>query len=417
MTVPSRIGAGGEHAMEFLLRYLFAGLAIVCPWCQSVVVDSETHTWTLDDFEDGNLKAASGLSWIVIADDLAGGATEARLEIRSGGSKNSRHSLRLTATFGQRKPSFAGAWVGLEREGRNLDLSAFEGIRLRVKGPGHLDVGFRSGTVNFMARIESGPDWRSFNIPFSTLLPSGKAPDGTKWNASTLQVFGITTPQSPTAGNATGRSSFDVDDVTFYGSGTSRMEPKVSGRPTGVMVVPFAKLTAIPVSGWTRLARDPERDGRVPSLPDATNLEVIPSTAANMLWARITLREPPNDRWIGINLALDIDGDPANGYAWWGANTAFKFDRIVTVWCFHVADGCQGFIGMADAAQAASGNFVAGGGTQLRFAIDRDRRALVLGIPRSLLGLKTTDIRLVAAVGSALLFADDVPGQGAAVVR
>jgi hypothetical protein len=60
---------------------------------------------------------------------------------------------------------------------------------------------------------------------------------------------------------------------------------------------------------------------------------------------------------------------------------------------------------------------VAGGGTKLGFAFDRHRRALVLGIPRSLLGLKTTDIRLVAAVGSALLFADDVPGQGAAVVR
>ena len=84
------------------------------------------------------------------------------------------------------------------------------------------------------------------------------------------------------------------------------------------MVVPLAKLSTIPASGWTAVAADPERDGRVPSLPDATSLEVIPS-ADKMIWVRVTLREPPNDRWIGINLALDIDGDPANGYAWWGA--------------------------------------------------------------------------------------------------
>jgi hypothetical protein len=169
------------------------------------------------------------------------------------------------------------------------------------------------------------------------------------------------------------------------------------------MVVPFAKPSTIPSSGWTHIASDPERDGKTTSLPDATRLEVIPSTADKMIWVRVTLREAPNDRWIGINLAFDVDADPANGYAWWGANTAFKFDRIVTVWCFRVADGCQGYIGMSDAAQAASGIFVAGGGKHLRFAIDRDRRALILGVPRNLLGLSSADIRLVAAVGSALV--------------
>jgi hypothetical protein len=402
--------------MGILLRYLIASLALVCPWCETSLADS--HTWTLDDFEDGDLKAASGLSWIVIADDLAGGATDAHLELRPGGAITSRHSLRLTGALGHGNPSFAGAWVGLEREGRNVDLSAFDGIRLRVKGPGPLDVGFRSGIVNFMARIETGPDWQSFDIPFSTLEPAGKAPAAPKWNPGALQVFGITTPRVPAAGNPPrGRFSFEVDDVAFYGRGTASAQPKSSGRPTGLMVAPFAKLTTTPSAGWTQIASDPERDGKAASLPDATRLEVIPSTADKMIWVRVTLREAPNDRWIGINLALDVDGDPANGYAWWGTNTAFKFDRIVTVWCFRVADGCQGYIGMADAAQAAAGNFVAGEGKHLRFAIDRERRALVLGVPRNLLGLKGTDVRLVVAVGSALLFSDDVPGQGAAVVH
>ena len=118
-----------------------------------------------------------------------------------------------------------------------------------------------------------------------------------------------------------------------------------------------------------------------------------------------------------VNLALDVDGDPANGFAWWGANTAFKFDRLVTVWCFRVADGCQGYVGIADAAQVAARTFVAGGGEKLRVAIDRDRRAFVVGVPRALLQLQGNEIRLVAAVGSAILYGDDVPGQGAATIR
>jgi hypothetical protein len=55
----------------------------------------DVQTWTLDDFEDGNLESASGLSWIVIADDLGGGATDARLEVTAGGNAPSRHALRL----------------------------------------------------------------------------------------------------------------------------------------------------------------------------------------------------------------------------------------------------------------------------------------------------------------------------------
>jgi hypothetical protein len=118
-----------------------------------------------------------------------------------------------------------------------------------------------------------------------------------------------------------------------------------------------------------------------------------------------------------MNVALDIDGDPTNGRAWWGANKAFKYDKLVSVWCTRVPGGCQGFIGIADAGQTASGTFAPGGSRPLQFAIDRDRRAFIVGIPRDALGLKSDPLRLVAGVGSALLFADDVPGEGAAILR
>ena len=47
----------------------------------------------------------------------------------------------------------------------------------------------------------------------------------------------------------------------------------------------------------------------------------------------------------------------------------------------------------------------------------RYQRAFIVGVPRELLKLAGKEIRLVAAVGSALLFGDDVPGQGAATIR
>jgi complex I intermediate-associated protein 30 (CIA30) len=378
----------------------------------------DVQTWTLDDFEDGNLESASGLSWIVIADDLGGGATDARLEVTAGENAPSRHALRLSGRLGGGPASFAGAWVPLERSGRNLDLRAFDGVRLRVKGPASLDIGFRSGVVNFVTRVEAGPEWTLVEIPFTQLVPAGRVPEGTTWDASALQVFGVTTPQAPASTDRpAGNVAFEVDDVAFYGAGTGRIEPVATGPPAGLAVVPFASLSAIPSTGWIDLGTDPERDGKMASLPDAIRLEAIPSAPGDMLWTRITLRESPHDRWMGVNLALDVDGDPTNGFAWWGANGAFKFDRLVTVWCFHVAAGCQGYIGLADADQVAARTMVAGGGEKLRVAIDRERRAFVVGVPRALLKLQGKEIRLVAAVGSALLYADDVPGQGAATIR
>ena len=380
------------------------------------VVLLQERIWTIDDFEDGNLATSTGLAWIVIADDLAGGTADVRLDVRPAGRANSRHALRLSGTLGSSTPSFAGAWLPLERSGRNLDVSDFDGVRLRVKGPAPLDVGFRSGVVNYMKRIEAGPEWTLVEIPFASLAPTGKAPDGAKWNPKAAQTFGVTTPQTGAAGE-TRAVTFEVDDIALYGRGPGATAPTPSGVPTGLTVVPFTDASAIPSTGWIDLGADPERDSKMPALPDATRLEAIPRGTDDRLWVRVTLRETPHDRWIGVNLALDVDGNPDNGFAWWGSNNTFKFDLLVTAWCFRVAAGCQGYVGTADAAQVAGGTFVAGSAEAVRVAIDRSGRAFVVGVARTALKLQKLPMRLVAAVGSALLYADDVPGQGAAVIR
>lgn len=264
--------------------------------------------------------------------------------------------------------------------------------------------------------FEDGAEWKLVEIPFRSLAPPGKVPEGTRWSPDAVRMFGVTTPQvSRPDGRAPGRVVFELDDVALYGSGGGSAGPIATGAPGGISTVPFTPTASIPSGGWVEIAADPERDGVKPFLPDATRLEVIPSSADGLLWVRVTLRETPHDRWIGMNLALEVDGDSGNGSAWWGANNTFKFDRLVTVWCFRVAEGCQGFIGQADAEQVAAGAFVAGGGN-LRFAIDAKRRAFVVGVPRAWLGPEMGELRLVAAVGSAILYNDDVPGQGAATL-
>ena len=170
--------------MRALLNCLLAILfAVFHSW---VSITDHPAVWTLDNFEDGDLRAASGLSWIVLGDDLMGGATEARLELTSGAAETPRHALRVAGRLGS--GGFAGAWISLDSTGRSLDLSAFEGVRLRVKGPAALDIGFRSGITNFMARVDAGPEWRLVEVPFDSMRPSAKAPEGAKFTSIEIRV-------------------------------------------------------------------------------------------------------------------------------------------------------------------------------------------------------------------------------------
>jgi hypothetical protein len=117
-----------------------------------------------------------------------------------------------------------------------------------------------------------------------------------------------------------------------------------------------------------------------------------------------------------VNLALDIDGDPANGMAWWGTNTAFHFDRLVTVYGSRTDSGYDGVVGIADAADVQAGN-MSGDPGAVRIALDRAQPAFLVGIPRTALGTASpAPVRMVAAVGSALAHNDDIPNEGAVVL-
>lgn len=398
-----------------ILKFLI--FVIILMSARLLVADgSAEHVWRIDDFEDGDLRAAPGLSWFALADDLAGGESVARLEIVSGKSGGSRRALRLAGRSSGRKGAFLGVWVSLEGTGRSVDLKGFEGIRLRARGAGRLLVGLRVGMMNYMAAIDAAGKWRVEEIPFSQLAPQGRVPEGARFSPEAVSALGITTPLiAADRGSPASDVAFEIDDVTIYGRTESAIEPVAVGPPGSVSIARFTPQGSIPRDGWVEIATDPAGDASAALLPDATRLEARTIEDDETVWFRMTLRETPHDRWMGLNLALDLDGNPDNGQPWWGANSTFRFDRLVTVWCFKVADGCQGYIGIADADQASAGNFSSG--VPLRFAIDRKRRAFVVGVPRSALRLGANPARVVAAVGSALLWGDDVPNQGSALIR
>ncbi len=375
------------------------------------------RVWRIDDFEDRDLRSPSGLFWIPLADELVGGTSVATLDISTSGDAGSRGALKVTGRLSDGDRAFLAVWAPLAREGRPLDLSGFEGIRIRIRSSGRLMVGFRDTFINYMAPIEAGAGWRTVEVPFKSLEPIGRVPEGTRWHTDSQSWFGLSTPPAgPGEKTAATDITFEIDDIELFGKGDGPAEPPEVGPPGQVAVFPFAPLGSIPLDGWVELATDPAGDANAPALPDATRLEVHQQQSDELIWFRMTLRETPHDRYMGVNVAVDLDGDRGNGQAWWGANKDFKFDRLLSVWCFRVEAGCMGTIGVADADRVAAGA-MGGDGATVRFAIDVARRAYVVGVPRKVLQLGSRPARVVGAVGSALLFGDDVPSKDAAILR
>jgi hypothetical protein len=364
----------------------------------------------VDDFEDGDRRARSGLSWISISDDLMGGVSTARLSIINQGAGGSRHALKVTGEIGG-SPAFAGAWVALDGRGRATDLSDFSGIRLRVRSSGKLRLSLRGGALpggNFAASIEPSSEWKAVEVPFEMLKAVG--PQSATFDPKLVRWLGVLTAAEPPASY-----EFEIDDVELVAT-KSGATPRESPEPTMAVLFKEGRQSDLPRGPWQDVAKDPAADGTQKRLPEATALSIARDDRHDRVWFRISLGQALPDRWFGANLALDTDGDPKNGMAWWGTNKAFHFDTVVTVWGSEAGDEYEGMLGITTAAAAQSGIFHGPGSDRLVFVVDRQSPSMTIGVPRDLLGAGAHDIRVVAAIGSAMQHNDDVPDEGGALV-
>ena len=162
---------------------------------------------------------------------------------------------------------------------------------------------------------------------------------------------------------------------------------------------------------WTVLAGDPKGDTSDSSLADAAQLSYRYDKQQDFLWFRVSLYGTPNQQAFGVNIAIDTGADEAAKMNWWGANKAFRFDRLITAWVTRGDKGYEGTIGVGNTAgvRAKQINNLTQNNLQIRVEGD----SIVIGVKRT----DVTDklkMNLVAAVGSNERWNDDLPNIGSA---
>lgn len=357
----------------------------------------------VDDFEDLDLEAATGLSWTALGDWLMGGESAGAVAVaRPSAGNTSRGALRIDGHLRGDHP-FAGGWVALRADGTPADVTGYAALRFRARGtPGRYEAGVRrvdgKASANFMAPFTAGAAWAVVEIRFGDLKATmgssmAFAPTGIGW-------LGITS-----SGGAPRDFTVEIDDVELVAADAAR-----AGAVHKVRLVDPRALDRL---AFATIGRDEAGDGTSPRLPDARELQLAVDPADDRVWFRFVLQSAPPADAFGLNVALDIDGNPDNGGAWWGQNKAFHYDRLVTAYLSRGAGYWQGFVGVADPAQVAS-FAMDGRSSDVRIAVDPARRTIAAGVPRAALGLPAGGhVRLIGTVGSSFTFSDDVPAAGA----
>lgn len=136
-------------------------------------------TFLLDDFSREGVSAL-GTSWQTFTDRVMGGVSDGQAAFET---LDGRRCLRLRGRVSlENQGGFVQTALPLAKEGGSLEVSAFKGIRLLVKGNGHkYYIHLRTDDTRlpwqyYAAGFDAGPDWASVDIPFSAFEPENLRP-------------------------------------------------------------------------------------------------------------------------------------------------------------------------------------------------------------------------------------------------
>jgi hypothetical protein len=135
--------------------------------------------------------SARELAWHVVKDGVMGGRSE-------GGFRLGEHSLLFTGTTN----TDGGGFVSIRSARRHLDLEAYEGVRLRVRGDGRTYTfrlttsDTRSGPrpISYWADFRTGgDDWEVIDVPFRRFRPRqrGRWLEGRELHPGAIDSLGL----------------------------------------------------------------------------------------------------------------------------------------------------------------------------------------------------------------------------------
>ncbi len=130
--------------------------------------------WIADFEQEGEPKARFGAGWSLSTDSVAGGKSQAKMEVVPGGAEGSKGALHISGEVVQ---AFAYPWAGamFSPAGEPMapaNLSAHKSISFWVKGEGTFQLMVMSKHAGYMPdakNFTAGPEWKQVTMTFKSI--------------------------------------------------------------------------------------------------------------------------------------------------------------------------------------------------------------------------------------------------------
>lgn len=139
-------------------------------------------------FDFTSPSSASAARWRTINDDVMGGVSQSQFEATEEGA----------AFAGTLSLEHGGGFASVRAPESNWDLSAHEGLHLRVRGEGkrywlttYTDPG---GPISYRVPLQPAEEWTVVDVPFADLTPyrrGTKRPEALPYSPAHLRTLGF----------------------------------------------------------------------------------------------------------------------------------------------------------------------------------------------------------------------------------
>jgi outer membrane protein assembly factor BamB len=164
-----------------------------------------------DDFEDGDLRARTGVRWQTFTD----GVSSAALRLVDAGAASTSTAARLDGALalGAVRGPLAQMYVPFDRGAVPVNLEHLGGIRFYVRSSRAFDLTFRCADGEFGKELEPSEQWRLVELGADELMPVPADATGA-WNGT--ECVGLYFSRRGAA--SVGDFWFEVDEITLYGA-------------------------------------------------------------------------------------------------------------------------------------------------------------------------------------------------------
>ena len=210
-----------------------------------------------------------------------------------------------------------------------------------------------------------------------------------------------------------GRALFAIVFGTSCLSITSCQEPLENLSTFAVAAAPARFVTV----EWTELTTDARGNGVEAESADGRALAYYYDAATDTLWFRLSIFGEIDPARPAVSISIDVDADQATGIPWYGTNSGFMFDKMLSVGPLEAAGALvRGYNGITNADGVTRRDWINERQGVLTFYVDAPGRAYIVGVARADISPNLATFHVIGSVGANALWNDDIGESGYATI-